>query len=851
MSAIWDRIFGTAWAQLSKAAPEIGAFVLNKKDMTAEVDNNLPRLLDIRHAPEYEELSRIIAVKTDDIIIVEDNEDIIAGFVVMQSDISQQLGALPLCSQAQFASALSQASRNSLLALIRIEDYFRPVVTKEDIRDVLSVILGNTPEGTLLAAAGKSHFWLYIKGFSGNKLDYLAQLQSHVRRYTSESNDSRKQHRSLTFSAGCGAEGAVISERMQTAEFTLFDAAAHGIGMLSVYSDEKYEQHKAEYENMRSFTRLINENLFVYHFQPIVSARNGAVVAYEALMRTDKSINMYPLEILGAATKLGRLYDIEKATLRNTLAYISENQEVFADRKLFVNSIPAHILSYSDWEQLVQDYGELMEKMVIEMTESSEVDDDMLAVIHDRLRRSNISLAIDDYGTGYSNTSNLLRYRPEYVKIDRSLIEGIDEKPKVQKLVSGIIEFIHENGYSALAEGVETAEELKTMIMLGSDLIQGYYISKPKPFALHEITESLQREIVEINLSFSESSNRVYNTSEGGNISLSRMVSEHYGSIFVDTEEVVIEGTAGLVVNCPIIIRDGLKTKVTLRNAQLTTDKESPVITLGMASELQLELEGSNEILARGIWVPQTTAIRITGEGSLYVKSEIMNSYGIGVDKEHSPGNITVECTGKLTVESNGENAVAIGGGKNISGTSIQICAGDIHIICEGGNCVAIGNHDGNSVVDVRACALRMELNATNAVGIGSLYGKTDIYMYGFRAEFSLSGLSLCAVGSLNEGKGRIDIDQGTIYTVMRGRCIACIGSIDGSVACVVKSCSINFDCEGGSVSGIGDITGSGDVTVKECGLDMLFLSKEGLGIGSRKGMITVENCNNNIRINE
>ena len=65
--------------------------------------------------------------------------------------------------------------------------------------------------------------------------------------------------------------------------------------------------------------------------------------------------------------------------------------------------------------------------------------------------------AIDDYGTGFSNISNLLRYMPNYVKIDRSLIENIQDKPRIQKLVAGIIEFVHENGYFALAEGVAVA----------------------------------------------------------------------------------------------------------------------------------------------------------------------------------------------------------------------------------------------------------------------------------------------------------------------------------------------------------------------------------------------------------
>lgn len=851
MDELWNSIFGTAWETLTKATPHIGAFLLDKKSKTAKTDFNLTKILNIHHAPEYDELADIIAMNTPDIVIAQDDEDITAGFVLYSKDMFLQNSGLPICTQAQFASAVTQSARSSLLALVQIQDYIRVSITKEDVVDVLTAIIGNTPEGTVIAAADKNRFWLYIKGFTGDKVAYLEQLQNHVRRYTSECTAAGAHPRSLTFSAGCGADVTLLSERMQTAEFTLFDAATKGVGMIGVYSDKRYEQQKSEYENMRRFNRLIAENLFVYNFQPIVSARTGDILAYEALMRTEKDINMYPLEILGAATKLGRLYDIEKATMHNTLAFISANQEVFADRKLFVNSIPASILSYNDWEELVRDYGELMEKLVIEITESTELDDDKLAVIHDRFRRSNISLAVDDYGTGYSNTANLLRYKPEYVKIDRSLIEGINEKTKMQKLVSGIIEFIHENGYLALAEGVETSEELKTMILLGSDLIQGYYISKPKPFALHEITDSLRREIVQINLAFADGSAKVYNTSSGSKVSLSQLVTERYGSIFIDSDSAEIEGIPGISVNCPIIIKDGIKTKVTLNNVSLTTEKDAPVIALGIGSELELNIVGDNLITQRGIWVPQTTTLRLTGEGSLHIKSELVNCYGIGVDKDHSPGAIYIDMSGRLVVEANGENSIGIGGGRNVSGTTIQISAGDIQLVCEGGNCVAIGNFDGNSVCDIQRCHLDIVVSATNAVGIGSLFGKTDVYLSGFHARISHSGLNLCGIGSLNEGKGRVDIDSGTLRMVMRGRTIACVGSVDGAVACTVRGVVVNFDCEGGNCSGVGDLTGSGDVSVSESGLDMLFLVKEGIGVGSRKGITKIENCRDNIKINE
>ena len=79
-----------------------------------------------------------------------------------------------------------------------------------------------------------------------------------------------------------------------------------------------------------------------------------------------------------------------------------------------------------------------------------------------------MEIAIDDYGSGYSNVNNLLRYMPEYVKIDRMLLTGIDADPHRQHFVKDIIEFTSTNDIKALAEGVETTKEMKTVIQLGA-----------------------------------------------------------------------------------------------------------------------------------------------------------------------------------------------------------------------------------------------------------------------------------------------------------------------------------------------------------------------------------------------
>ncbi len=596
---------------------------------------------------------------------------------------------------------------------------------------------------------------------------------------------------------------------------------------------------------------LIEKNLFFYHFQPIVNAHDGTIFAYEALMRTDPVIYMSPLEVIDAASTYGRLYDIEKATMWNTLSYISEHEELFATCKLFVNSIPAYMLNSEDWDTLVKQYGHLMNKLVIEMTEQTEMDNDRISVIRNRLKQNDIALAIDDYGTGFSNISNLIRYSPNYVKIDRSLIEHIQEKPRIQKLVAGIIEFVHENGYFALAEGVETHEELKTMIALGSDLIQGYYLAKPTSYLLRELPENLRDEVVELNRMRSEYEVRVYCPKENEIVDLARLTTEHYNALLIETEHVTIQGVPGTAINCSVTIRDGLHTHITLKDVHITTEKEVPLIDLGNFTNATITLEGNNEIINRGIRVPQSSDLHLTGNGSLHIHCEMLNSYGIGNDRDNSYGNILIDFTGALYIDISGENSVAIGGGKNDAGSIISIRQTKICLECSGNNCVGIGNFDGNCIIDIKKSKNILELSSATAVGIGCVSGSANILIEHYKISVVESGIGLCGIGVLNGGTGRLIASNGSVTCDLRGRNIVCYGTDGGELDCSMLLTSTNFYCEGNSVTGIGDINGSGNISLRDSHLTMKILARDNLDIGSKYGKLETINIQKEIKVNE
>lgn len=600
------------------------------------------------------------------------------------------------------------------------------------------------------------------------------------------------------------------------------------------------EAGQRKIDSLHRLSLLLDGNLFHYHFQPIISAKDGSIYGYEALMRTDAAIGMTPLQVLDAARDASRLYDVEKLTLFNALKAVKDYPEVFQHRVLFVNSLPEHPLTAEDWTLLEENYGPQMSKVVMEVTEQGQLDDQQLQSIHNRLHQNGMTLAIDDYGTGYSNTTNLLRYEPDYVKIDRQLIDKINEKPNVQKLVSGLIEFFHQNGYLALAEGVETYEELKTMIRLGADLIQGYYTCKPLSFLAESIPEALREQILQINLMY-VSQNRVYRPQEGEVVHMETLASQQYNALLIDKQHVTLTGVAKKEYYCTIAIKSGVDASVVMRNVTIyNPEQEQPVIRLAENSSLRLIVEGENRILKRGIWVPETASFTLEGDGDLEICSEMPDCYAIGTGYESSHGDITLQSTGVVTLIAKGGVATAIGGGKNTGKNQVRILSGQVTVECYGGNCVLIGTQQDTGIVAVRNASLNCLAHTNKTLGIGSLSGDADVDILDSYLHMQASCSQLCGIGSMTGG-GHVSISHSDVHITSNSNECYCIGSDGGSVSCHVDSSKLELICECDYATCIGDRYGSGDVTVVDTMIDFVAHCKAYTKIHTQSGKVHTE----------
>jgi len=149
-------------------------------------------------------------------------------------------------------------------------------------------------------------------------------------------------------------------------------------------------------------------------------------------------------------------------------------------------NISAHDLNDPDFTEqtteLLQRYPVNPRRLELEVTENALLGD--VALIHRQLaalRELGIGIAIDDFGTGYNNLSHLRELPADTIKIDRSFVRELTHRTKDRLIVSSLIELSHQLGFRITAEGIETAEALASLLAMGCDEGQGFWIGKPMP----------------------------------------------------------------------------------------------------------------------------------------------------------------------------------------------------------------------------------------------------------------------------------------------------------------------------------------------------------------------------------
>ena len=223
-------------------------------------------------------------------------------------------------------------------------------------------------------------------------------------------------------------------------------------------------------------------------FQPICALDGSGAVGVEALARFLGPPVRGPQDWFEEAEAVGLRRELELAAIR---AAVAELDQLPGELYLAVNASPETVRSAALLKLLSRTDGE---RIVIEVTEHARIDDyKAVNEALSRIRELGVRLAIDDAGAGFASLRHILRLAPEIMKLDRTLIDRIENDRSRQALAAGLISFAQKIDATIVAEGIERRAEVSALVGLGVDYGQGFFFAKPAPLAKLSLEPSARK----------------------------------------------------------------------------------------------------------------------------------------------------------------------------------------------------------------------------------------------------------------------------------------------------------------------------------------------------------------------
>jgi len=217
------------------------------------------------------------------------------------------------------------------------------------------------------------------------------------------------------------------------------------------------------------------------HFQPIFSSKSGKIFGYESLTRhISMSLNIKDLFL--EAKKNGSIFILDMICRRNAIKKASEQN---INSYLFINICPEtlfypqHEIGITD--RFSEEFGFPKDKIVLEITEQSAIENyEVFIKSVSYYKKRGYKIAIDDFGAGFGGPKLLSILEPDIVKIDRHFINTMEENHFSKSFIEFTVSVCHRLNIMVVAEGIETATQLKETVNAGVDLLQGFYLGKPQ-----------------------------------------------------------------------------------------------------------------------------------------------------------------------------------------------------------------------------------------------------------------------------------------------------------------------------------------------------------------------------------
>ncbi|HJR67153.1 MAG TPA: EAL domain-containing protein [Gemmatimonadaceae bacterium] len=296
----------------------------------------------------------------------------------------------------------------------------------------------------------------------------------------------------VTASIGIAFGGADLEgyeELLRDADLAMYRAKASGKARFEVFDTGSRATERARMELENDLRRALERGELRVHYQPIVNAGDGRIVAFEALARWAHPQRglLNAASFIPLAEESGTISALGRWVLREALAQLAQWQRDYPSERplgVSVNLSPREVLQPrlpSNVAEALREANVSPESLALEITESLFIDtgDATLATLRE-LAGLGVKLHLDDFGTGYSSLSYLHRFPISAVKIDRYFVSRLDAA-ECEEIVRSVVELSKRLGMDTIAEGAESDEQGVRLRDIGCNLLQGYACARPVP----------------------------------------------------------------------------------------------------------------------------------------------------------------------------------------------------------------------------------------------------------------------------------------------------------------------------------------------------------------------------------
>lgn len=282
-------------------------------------------------------------------------------------------------------------------------------------------------------------------------------------------------------------DGENTAEIVAAADLAMYEAKHNGRDSIATFTPNMADDLRKKFTRIEELRKAVERDEFVLHFQPQVDLASGRLSGVEALVRWQHPAEglLGPAEFIGLAEETGLIVELGASILRKACrqaqAWVAAG---LAPVKMAVNISPRQFQGglVQQIRSVLKETGLAPSLLEIEITETLIIQDVETSVrIMRAIKQMGVSLALDDFGIGYSCLGMLKTFPLSCMKIDRSFLTHLPEKTKDSAIVTIMIQLAGSLGIDVIAEGVETPEQVAFLCKAGCPYGQGYYFSRPLP----------------------------------------------------------------------------------------------------------------------------------------------------------------------------------------------------------------------------------------------------------------------------------------------------------------------------------------------------------------------------------